>query len=231
MNGWWSKLYWSFCMVLNLVQNLAKGLHIFELGHTEFERNLQCHAYCQSLKWKRKTVPCKSNAVKSNAVISIYLPPVVIVRHGLSVNSSSYVCSEKYLPFHLQLVLAGTLHILESTQFHQQLVDGSNPSCRVQGLYTRSVLHGHATRSNTLPPICPRPSTSVILHFASGWLMSLFIELHNVVSNITVILKGNNTEIEDLIIFLLMIQLCEHSLPCPTMTNYQITCTDPRCIL
>ena len=89
---------------------------------------------------------------------------------GLSASSSCSVCSEKYLPFHLQLVLAGTLHISDSTQHHQQLVDGSNPSQRVQGLYTKSVLHGHDSRSNTLPPIRPRPSTSVILHLAGWWL-------------------------------------------------------------
>lgn len=106
----------------------------------------------------------------------------------------------------------------------------------VQGLYTRCVLHGHAPRSNTLPPICPRPSTSVILHLA-GWQLSLLIQLHNVTS-VIVLLKGNSAKIGVLIMFLFMIQ--DRSI-CFVNTHYtgsqwqmlqilcQITCADSRC--
>lgn len=108
-----------------------------------------------------KTAPSKPRAVKSNALI----PARLFIRPPSSVEAPPPTLHAPYVlknTFHytLQLELAATRRTLGLTRQHREIVDGSNPSQRVQGLHSGSVLHGHAPRSPS--PICPRPSTSVI---------------------------------------------------------------------
>lgn len=108
-----------------------------------------------------KTAPSKPRAVKSNALIParLFIPPPSSVEAPPPTLHAPYVLKNTF-HYTLQLELAATRRTLGLTQQHREIVDGSNPSQRVQGLHSRPAFHGHTPRSPS--PICPRPSTSVI---------------------------------------------------------------------
>lgn len=90
-----------------------------------------------------KTAPSKPCAIKSNALIParLFIRPLSTVEAPPPTLHAPYVLKNTF-HYTLQLELAATRHTLGSTRQHREIVDGSNPSQRVQGLHSRCVLHG-----------------------------------------------------------------------------------------
>lgn len=118
-----------------------------------------------------KTAPSKPRAVKSNALIParLFICPPLSVEAPPPTLHAPYVLKNTF-HYTLQLELAAMRRTLGLTRQHREIVDGSNPSQRVQGLHSHPAFHGHTPRSPS--PICPRPSTSVIR------LAIMFVTVH-----------------------------------------------------
>lgn len=120
----------------------------------------------RALSEKRKTALRKSNAVKSNDLISFYLfiYPLLLM---------SVMAFQSTLP--ALYILKNTFYFTCSLYLQEDCTSSTQHNI-TNSLLMEAIHHvkfkGHAPclcftvtlpGSNTLPPICPRPSTSVIL--------------------------------------------------------------------